>query len=212
MFEPFQTNLAFMYLGSKGLTIHTMAPWIWGLVIVAGIIATITDLRNMTIPNWLTLPLFMAGLMYGGITEGSAGIIESLQGAAVAGGVFMMAYIMIGGGGGDVKLMMALGTWLGFERGVVLMLGVTIAGFFASLIIVISQGGLKNIPHAIFHQMVLAQFGLKRLKQGKVINHDSEEIYAQPAPRIKGWFPYAPAILVGTIGTCWYWSQFKGTM
>ena len=200
MFEPFQTNLAFMYLGSKGLTVHTMAPWIWVLVILAATIATFTDLRNMTIPNWLTLPLLVTGLLYSGITEGTAGIIESLQGCAVAGGIFMMAYIMIGGGGGDVKLMMALGSWLGFERSAVLMLAVTISGFFASIIILISQGSLKNIPHAIFHQMVMAQFGLKRLKQGKVINHDSEEIYAEPAPRIKGWFPYAPAILVGTIG------------
>jgi hypothetical protein len=92
------------------------------------------------------------------------------------------------------------------------MLAVTISGFFASIIILISQGSLKNIPHAIFHQMVMAQFGLKRLKQGKVINHDSEEIYADPAPRIKGWFPYAPAILVGTIGACWYWSRFGGVI
>jgi len=212
MFEPFQTNLAFMYLGSKGLTVHTMAPWIWVLVILAATIATLTDLRNMTIPNWLTLPLLVTGLLYSGITEGTAGIIESLQGCAVAGGIFMMAYIMIGGGGGDVKLMMALGSWLGFERSAVLMLAVTISGFFASIIILISQGSLKNIPHAIFHQMVMAQFGLKRLKQGKVINHDSEEIYADPAPRIKGWFPYAPAILVGTIGACWYWSRFGGVI
>jgi prepilin peptidase CpaA len=212
MFEPFQTNLAFMYLGSKGLTVHTMAPWIWVLVILAATIATFTDLRNMTIPNWLTLPLLVTGLLYSGITEGTAGIIESLQGCAVAGGIFMMAYIMIGGGGGDVKLMMALGSWLGFERSAVLMLAVTISGFFASIIILISQGSLKNIPHAIFHQMVMAQFGLKRLKQGKVINHDSEEIYADPAPRIKGWFPYAPAILVGTIGACWYWSRFGGVI
>ncbi len=212
MFEPFQTNLAFMYLGSKGLTVHTMAPWIWVLVILAATIATFTDLRNMTIPNWLTLPLLVTGLLYSGITEGTAGIIESLQGCAVAGGIFMMAYIMIGGGGGDVKLMMALGSWLGFERSAVLMLAVTISGFFASIIILISQGSLKNIPHAIFHQMVMAQFGLKRLKQGKVINHDSEEIYAEPAPRIKGWFPYAPAILVGTIGACWYWSRFGGVI
>ncbi len=212
MFEPFQTNLAFMYLGSKGLTVHTMAPWIWVLVILAATIATFTDLRNMTIPNWLTLPLLVTGLLYSGITEGTAGIIESLQGCAVAGGIFMMAYIMIGGGGGDVKLMMALGSWLGFERSAVLMLAVTISGFFASIIILISQGSLKNIPHAIFHQMVMAQFGLKRLKQGKVINHDSEEIYAEPAPRIKGWFPYAPAILAGTIGACWYWSRFGGVI
>ena len=212
MFEPFQTNLAFMYLGSKGLTVHTMAPWIWVLVILAATIATFTDLRNMTIPNWLTLPLLVTGLLYSGITEGTAGIIESLQGCAVAGGIFMMAYIMIGGGGGDVKLMMALGSWLGFERSAVLMLAVTISGFFASIIILISQGSLKNIPHAIFHQMVMAQFGLKRLKQGKVINHDSEEIYAEPAPRIKGWFPYAPAILAGTIGACWYWSLFGGVI
>ena len=212
MFEPFQTNLAFMYLGSKGLTVHTMAPWIWVLVILAATIATFTDLRNMTIPNWLTLPLLVTGLLYSGLTEGTAGIIESLQGCAVAGGIFMMAYIMIGGGGGDVKLMMALGSWLGFERSAVLMLAVTISGFFSSIIILISQGSLKNIPHAIFHQMVMAQFGLKRLKQGKVINHDSEEIYAEPAPRIKGWFPYAPAILVGTIGACWYWSRFGGVI
>ncbi len=212
MFEPFQTNLAFMYLGSKGLTVHTMAPWIWVLVILAATIATFTDLRNMTIPNWLTLPLLVTGLLYSGITEGTAGIIESLQGCAVAGGIFMMAYIMIGGGGGDVKLMMALGSWLGFERGVVLMLGVTIAGFFASIIVFISQGNFKNIPHAFFHQMVLAQFGLKNLKQGKVVNQDPEEIYAKPTPRIKGWFPYAPAILVGTIGTCWYWSRFGGVI
>jgi hypothetical protein len=30
-------------------------------------------------------------------------------------------------------------------------------------------------------------------------------------PRFKGWYPYAPAILAGTLGAWWYWES-HGTL
>ena len=73
-------------------------------------VAVYTDVRVGKIPNWLTAPAACIGLILNGIDNGPDGVIHSLLGIAVGLGVFFLSSVF--GrilGGGDVKLLMAIG-------------------------------------------------------------------------------------------------------
>jgi prepilin peptidase CpaA len=79
--------------------------------------AAFTDLRRSVIPNPLTLPLLaLAPLVH--FTLGGPGALGlALLGIVACGAVPMLAFRRGGMGGGDVKLLAALGGLLGAERG-----------------------------------------------------------------------------------------------
>lgn len=87
------------------------------LVIVAAAFtaaAAVWDIRQRRIPNALTLPVFVAGLVYQAF-HGRAGLIDAGLGFAVGFGTLLILWLIGGGGGGDTKLMGALSVWLGFQ-------------------------------------------------------------------------------------------------
>lgn len=73
-------------------------------------IAVYTDVRVGKIHNWLTVPFAGAGLVLNAVSFGLDGVITSLLGIAVGLGVFLFSSLF--GrilGGGDIKLLMAIG-------------------------------------------------------------------------------------------------------
>lgn len=75
--------------------------------------AAFWDFRQHRIPNWLTLSAIPAGIVCNTVMGGLAGLQMSLAGFAVGFGILLILFVTGGGGGGDVKLMGALGAWLG---------------------------------------------------------------------------------------------------
>ena len=75
--------------------------------------ASAFDLRSRRIPNALTLGGALAGLIASAIVAGTGGIWSSAAGWAVAMVMWLPLYALGGMGAGDVKLMAALGVWLG---------------------------------------------------------------------------------------------------
>lgn len=75
-----------------------------------------TDLRERRIPNALTVPAFVAGLVYQAAFHGWAGLTDAALGFLLGFGTLFILWIIGGGGGGDVKLMGALSVWLGWNR------------------------------------------------------------------------------------------------
>lgn len=186
---------------------YPVPMWVWLLLAVACFVACATDLRNMRIPNWLTLPLLGFGLAYGGWVGALPGIGQSLMGMAVAGAIFVGAYALAGGGAGDAKLMMALGAWLGLDRSILLVMSVAIAGFVWGMGIAIARGGVRDVPVLIMHSVLSMRRGVRRLLVGQAAV--AQTVPSGPQPRFKGWYPYAPVIFVGTLGAWWYW-EAKG--
>src|SRR5262245_17665313 len=84
-------------------------------VLVAAFTAlcAIVDYRTQKIPNWLTMPAAIFGLVYSAIAPGGVGIGWSLAGFAVGLGLLILPWLLGGGGMGDVKMLAALGAWLG---------------------------------------------------------------------------------------------------
>jgi prepilin peptidase CpaA len=78
-------------------------------------LAAVSDLRTRRIPNKLTIPVFLLGLIYQVAFHGWAGLADAGAGFAVGFGILFVLWLVGGGGGGDVKLMGALGVWLGFR-------------------------------------------------------------------------------------------------
>ncbi len=85
------------------------------------VISAVVDLKIKKIPNKLTLPMFVAGLVYQtvfnglGTGVGQAGLIDSAAAFAAGFGLLWVLWMIGGGGGGDVKLMGALSVWIGFK-------------------------------------------------------------------------------------------------
>ena len=78
-------------------------------------VAAVTDLRTRRIPNKLTLPLFVLGLIYQIFAHGLPGLADAGLAFLVGFGTLFVLWLIGGGGGGDAKLMGALSVWLGFR-------------------------------------------------------------------------------------------------
>lgn len=78
------------------------------------LVAAVIDFRTRKIPNWLTVPLFFAGLVFQTVVGGWWGLLHGLAGFGVGFGVLFVMWAIGGGGGGDVKFMGAAGAWLGW--------------------------------------------------------------------------------------------------
>lgn len=84
------------------------------LIIVAFTVAAVySDVRTRRIPNWLTVSALVLALAVHGVVGGLGGLGFALAGFAVGFGILFVLWALGGGGGGDVKMMGALGAWLG---------------------------------------------------------------------------------------------------
>ncbi|MGI9516735.1 MAG: A24 family peptidase [Pirellulaceae bacterium] len=85
-------------------------------LIVVGIgvaVASVTDVCRFKVYNALTFPVFFGGVAYGAIQGGWPGLGFALAGAFAGFGILLVPYLMGGLGAGDVKFVMAMGTWIG---------------------------------------------------------------------------------------------------
>ena len=88
-------------------------------IIAAGLFtlaAAMTDLRFRKIPNKLTVPFCIAGLIFQIAMAGWPGLKDALLGFTVGFGILFILFAVGGGGAGDVKLMGALSVWLGWKK------------------------------------------------------------------------------------------------
>ncbi|MCI0358359.1 MAG: A24 family peptidase [Planctomycetaceae bacterium] len=76
-------------------------------------IAAVLDYRTKKIPNWLTVSAAGLGLAYHSLAPGGMGPLLSLAGFAVGFSLLILPWLLGGGGMGDVKLLAALGAWMG---------------------------------------------------------------------------------------------------
>lgn len=83
------------------------------ILLAALIAASVTDITRQRIPNAITLPLAVFGLVYHLYTAGMSGLLFSVSGLLAGAGLLILFYLMGGMGAGDVKLMGAVGSILG---------------------------------------------------------------------------------------------------
>jgi prepilin peptidase CpaA len=104
---------------------------------------TVTDVYQRRIPNCLTLPAIVIGLILGIMGNGWGGFLSSLLGLVIGFGLLFFPYYLGGMGAGDVKLMAALGALLGFPAILSIFLYTAIAGGILALWTVIRRRTTK---------------------------------------------------------------------
>ncbi|MCU1295221.1 MAG: type prepilin leader peptidase family protein [Bryobacterales bacterium] len=164
---------------------HSIA-W-WPSVVVLSV-ATVTDLRSRRIPNWLVLPFLVAGIVVSAVNQGWHGVGQSVMGLGLGAILFGVLCWMGGMGMGDVKLLAAIGAWIGPGQ---LMIALVLTGIV---------GGLMALCWAIgggFVGELLSGTGelLFSIRKRGLRPHP-ELVLENPLARK---MPYAPAIAIGTI-------------
>jgi len=124
-------------------------------------IAAIQDLKTRKIPNLLTYPVMLFGLVYHGVLSGLMGIGFSAAGVGVGIGVFLIPYLMGGMGAGDAKLMGAAGAILG-AKGVIIaaVMSILIGLVYAMVLLLIHHAYCRSLLHRLW--IMLQTFFLTR--------------------------------------------------
>jgi prepilin peptidase CpaA len=107
------------------------------VVLVASLIATATDVTRFKVHNLLTLPLLAFGLVYHGFVGGPTELAQSLLGALLGFGVLVGFYLLGGVGAGDVKLLAAVGAWLGLPLTFYLFIASSLAAGLYAVVLVL---------------------------------------------------------------------------
>lgn len=157
------------------------------LLVILLLIAAVYDMRCRRIPNWLTFPAILVGTAYHTVSSGLNGLFFSLGGLVVGMAVLIIFYISGGMGAGDVKLMGAVGAFLGPK-------GVFFAFLFTAII-----GGVLSIL-ALIYKGYFTQtfnrywFSLKGYFSARKL------VYIPPFEKEKRFkLPYGVAIALGTV-------------
>ena len=93
-----------------------MDPWkVFYVAAVASfvLVAAVSDYRTRRLPNWLTVPACGAAIVLHTAVNGLTGLTFAALGFATGFSLLLLLWLIGGSGGGDVKLMGALGAWLG---------------------------------------------------------------------------------------------------
>lgn len=168
---------------------HLLIP---GLVLLLIWSAAAWDLRSRRIPNALVMAGAVTGILLQGVLAGFGGILAALSGLAVGLLILLPGYLFGFTGAGDVKLMAAVGSFLGAS------------GVFLAALASIGVGGLIALgfaASALFSSASIspwARYGL----MFKTLATTGRPIYLAPAEgEVMGRkFPFAVSIALGTSG------------
>src|SRR5262245_11865341 len=112
--------------------------------IVFAAVACATDLRDGRIPNALTFGSLVLALIVHGLLPQGQGWAHALLGLLAGGAIFFPFFALGGMGAGDVKLMAALGAWLGWQSALFIAMYGAAAGGVLAIIVALSAGYLRQ--------------------------------------------------------------------
>lgn len=98
------------------------------ILVVLLVLSVYFDLRIRKIPNKITAPAALTGIVLGLILSGIDGLVFSGSGLLFGLLVFIIPYMLGGMGAGDVKLMAAIGALMGWEFTLRAALGTAVVG------------------------------------------------------------------------------------
>jgi len=149
------------------------------------------DLRYRKIPNWATLPAIVLGLGMNAMQHGWGGIKASGLGLLVGFGALLVLFLLSWMGGGDVKLMAAVGALKGFPF--------VLSALFYSLVV----GVVIGVVMLIWKRKTLKTFKNLFMVVGSRVTKlvPKQDIDRQEAQKI----PFGVAIIIGTL-----WAMIMG--
>jgi prepilin peptidase CpaA len=160
--------------------------------LVVALAGCVTDLWSRRIPNILTFGAAAGASGYYLAGEGWSGLGWSAAGWAVGLVMFLPIFALRGIGGGDVKLLAALGAWVGPSAAVWLALFTALAGGPLALLVAASRGYLRQAFSNVWGLLTFWRVAGFKPHPGLTLENAG-------APRL----PYAVPILAGLVVTLW---------
>jgi prepilin peptidase CpaA len=149
-------------------------------------------LRSRRIPNALTFGAAAAALIYNGATGGWSGLGAAALGWLIGAAAFIVPFALGGLGGGDVKLLGALGAWLGPAGAMWVALYTGVAGGVMALAVALASGYLRRALSNV--SLLLMHWRISGLRPLSEVSLESSE-----GPRLA----YALPIFAGLMATLW---------
>jgi prepilin peptidase CpaA len=166
-------------------------PVIAAVLLALVSIAAGYDVRYGRIPNWLTAAGVILGLLLNTILDSVwNGLKFSLAGFILALSVYFILYVVRAMGGGDVKLMAAIGALMGWRNWIAIFLITALIGAVAALLLVALRGRLRKTLWNV-------AFILNELKSGRPAYAKNEELDVRSAKGLG--LPHGAVIAAGTL-------------
>jgi prepilin peptidase CpaA len=163
----------------------------WAALAIAAV-ACVTDLRTRRIPNALTFGGALAGLAFHSLGDGGAGPVSSAAGWLAGIAIFFPIFALGGMGAGDVKLLGAIGAWLGAPAILFVAMFTAIAGGVLGVAVALANGYLRRAVHKVGYLLWFWKtVGIKPV-EGFTLEHGK-------GPRLA----YAVPMLAGLLVTLW---------
>lgn len=148
------------------------------MFVLAGLLglAVVEDVRLNRISNRLCITILVTGLLFGLWSGLSGEFVERLAGVLVGFAALVSFYAVSAMGAGDVKLMAAVGAYLGMGIIPAVLLTLVFGGVLAFALILLNR--YLAVPGVLANSLIVRESGRLR-------------------------FPYALAIAGGTTGALW---------
>lgn len=125
-----------------------------GLLLVFLAIMVYTDIRWHKIHNWIVYPGILTGLLASFLDPQGVGFEESLRGFAGTSLIMICCFILFSEfGGGDVKLMVMISSFLGWQEGLECLLWSFVIGAAVGVSLLVWQNGIVRICRRIVEQI-----------------------------------------------------------
>lgn len=172
-----------------------MENWPVKLVAIVLIVAAWIDGKELRVPNWITFPMVLSGLIYTTWVGGWGGLGFGMWGMTVGLLTLLPLYAVGGMGAGDVKLMAGIGAWLGATVTWYAFCVSVIVGAIMAIMMVLWRQSWKK--HYNNFMMILMEF---------IVIKKPEELYKIAAERKSEMLllPYGIPICIGSIGYFFY--------
>lgn len=162
------------------------------VIVSIAAVACAIDLKEQRIPNWLTFSAAGSGLAYHLVVNGFSGLGFAAAGWLVGVAIFFLPFVLRGLGGGDIKLLGALGAWLGPFDVVWLALYTGVSGAVLALAVSFARGYLRQAFQNIWLLLIHLRIeGLRPLPE--------LTIHQGTGPKLA----YGAAIFAGAMVTVW---------
>jgi prepilin peptidase CpaA len=169
----------------------------WPVRLVCGllVVAAYIDGKELRVPNWLTYPMVLSGLLYSGLVGGWSGLGDGTLGMLVGLACLLPLYAVGGMGAGDVKLMAGIGAWMGVTATFYAFCVTTVVGaVMAVLMILYSRSVSKH-----YSQLLLILSEWLTIKNPKELSRIAGE--RKPSMLL---LPYGIPICIGSIAYFFY--------
>lgn len=168
---------------------------LFGALAVA-ITAAVIDVQQHRIPNRLTYPAMVAGMLLHFCLGGWKGAVTAFEGLLLAGGIVFVFYSVNAMGAGDLKLFAALGSIVGPMNSLRIVLTTAVAGGILAIFYALYRGRLRST-------LVNVGSVMKFHAWAGMQSHPELNLDNPKALRM----PYGVAIAAGTLYTfvvaCW---------